>query len=152
MEIEKKYEVKKESKVYQTISNYKRKRIIQAYLSYEPEVRIRKTIEDINKVKHFMTVKTGKGEIRAEYETEISKSTYEELKEKVISKKLIKDRFIVPLEDGHKVEVDIYGNLDLILAEVEFESEEDMASFVKPDFLGEELKGNKYTAQQLTKE
>lgn len=152
MEIEKKYEVKKESKVYQTISNYKRKRIIQAYLSYEPEVRIRKTIEDINKVKHFMTVKTGKGEIRAEYETEISKSTYEELKEKVISKKLIKDRFIVPLEDGHKVEIDIYGNLDLILAEVEFESEEDMASFVKPDFLGEEMKGNKYTAQQLAKE
>ena len=152
MEIEKKYEVKKESKVYQTISNYKRKRIVQAYLSYEPEVRIRKTIEDIDKVKHFMTVKTGKGEIRAEYETEISKSTYEELKEKVVSKKLIKDRFIVPLEDGHKVEIDIYGNIDLILAEVEFESEEDMASFVKPDFLGEEMKGNKYTAQQLAKE
>ena len=99
-----------------------------------------------------MSVKTGKGEMRAEYETEISKSTYEELKEKVISKKLIKDRFTIPLEDGHKVELDIYGNIDLMLAEVEFESEEDMNSFIKPDFLGEELKGDKYTPEQLAKE
>ena len=152
MEIEKKYQINKESEVYNNIISYKRKRIVQSYLSFNPEVRIRKTIEDINKVKHFMIVKTGKGEIRAEYETEIPKSTYEELKEKVISKKLIKDRFTIPLEDGHKVELDIYGNIDLMLAEVEFESEEDMNSFIKPDFLGEELKGDKYTPEQLAKE
>ena len=152
MEIEKKYQVNKESEVYNNIISYKRKRIVQSYLSFNPEVRIRKTIEDINKVKHFMIVKTGKGEIRAEYETEIPKSTYEELKEKVISKKLIKDRFTIPLEDGHKVELDIYGNIDLMLAEVEFESEEDMNSFIKPDFLGEELKGDKYTPEHLAKE
>ena len=152
MEIEKKYQINKESEVYNNIISYKRKRIVQSYLSFNPEVRLRKTIEDINKVEHFMIVKTGKGEMRAEYETEISKSTYEELKEKVISKKLIKDRFTIPLEDGHKVELDIYGNIDLMLAEVEFESEEDMNSFIKPDFLGEELKGDKYTPEQLAKE
>ena len=53
-------------------------------------------------------------------------------------------RIVVSIEDGVRVEIDVYGGVlsGLVVAEVEFESIEDARAFVPFDWLGEEISGN----------
>ncbi|WP_106792864.1 CYTH domain-containing protein [Aquimarina sp. Aq78] len=148
IEIERKFLVTSE-----TFKNEAQKstRIIQGFLNTDPErtVRIR-----IRGEYAFITVK-GIGNIsgtsRFEWEKEIDVSEAEQLMllcEKGIIEKI---RYEISL-GNHTYEVDeFFGeNKDLIIAEIELEDENE--TFLKPDWLGEEVTGNqKYYNSQLSK-
>ena len=124
-------------------------RIIQGYLSTDPErtVRIR-----IKEERGYLTIKgksNASGTTRYEWEKEIEVSEAEELlklcKEGVIDK----TRFLVKA-GKHTFEVDeFYGdNQGLVVAEIELENENE--NFQKPHWLSDEVTGqDKYYNAQL---
>jgi CYTH domain-containing protein len=120
-------------------------KIKQSYLSYSPEVRIREKHNNDGR-KYYLTVKSKGDKIREEYEIEISKDTYEDLyKNRQPNSLISKFRFIVPLDNNLKAEVDFYENVyvdesnSLKIIEVEFDSEEDSNNFIIPDWFGKEV-------------
>ena len=68
--------------------------------------------------------------------------SYEHLKEKADGNVIGKTRYLVPLdENGLIAEVDVFDApfAPLIMAEVEFESEEQANEFVAPEWFGEDV-------------
>ena len=63
------------------------------------------------------------------------------LKEKIDGRLIKKRRYLIPLDDSHTIELDIFeGDLaPLQLAEVEFATEEEANSFVPPAWFGEDV-------------
>lgn len=126
-------------------------RITQAYLNSHPErsVRIR-----IKGDKGIITVK-GKGNAtgttRFEWEKEISVSEAEALLPLCEKGTINKIRYKVPV-GNHIFEVDEFfdANKGLFLAEVELQNENE--TFIKPDWLGQEVTGDsKYYNSNLAK-
>ena len=147
MEIERKFLIKK---VPDNISNCKQSRILQGYLSFEPEVRIRKKV--CNYEKYFLTVKSSGGISREEYEIEISKETFEDLKKAIKGKFLSKRRYEIPIENNKIAEFDVYDDFSEKTVEVEFDSIEEAKSFIVPDWFGREISGDeKYKNKSLFK-
>lgn len=145
MEIEKKYLVKK---IPFKLENLEREEIEQGYLCIKPTVRIRKSNDE-----YFLNYKWKNKSINddnaihnIEYEMPLTKENYEHLLSKVDDYMIIKTRYIIPLEDGHKVELDVFGgNLKgLIFAEIEFKDDKDVEAFVKPEWLGEDITIDKF--------
>lgn len=148
IEIERKFLV-----TSQTFKNEAQKstRIIQGFLNTDPvrTVRIR-----IKGEYAFITVKgigNTSGTSRFEWEKEIDVSEAEQLMllcEKGIIEKI---RYEIPLVN-HIYEVDeFFGeNKDLIIAEIELDNENE--TFLKPDWLGKEVTGDRrYYNSQLSK-
>ena len=117
---------------------FSEKRIVQAYLSSNPEraVRIR-----IKEDKAFLTIK-GKGNLsgttRLEWETEIPVEDAEKLL--LICEDGFIDKIRYEIKIGnHVFEVDVFAgeNEGLIMAEIELESENE--TFEKPFWLGQEV-------------
>jgi CYTH domain-containing protein len=110
--------------------------IVQGYISFSPERRVRKRGE-----KYYYTEK-GEGTLfREEIEREISRDEYEELFEKCSGVYLEKTRYLIPLENSLVAELDIYkGKLShLRVVEVEFKSLEDAKKFTPLPWFGEEI-------------
>lgn len=109
----------------------------QGYLPGEGSpllVRIRRQNE-----KAFLTLKgRNNGITRAEYEYEIPAAEADELLTLCKRPLIEKTRYLIPF-DGHTWEVDVFAgeNEGLILAEIELQDENE--SFVKPDWLGQEV-------------
>ena len=146
-EIEKKFLVKGDFKKF----SKKETRITQGYLSSVPERTVRVRIKGD---KGFITIKgigNASGASRFEWEKEIPVTEVEQLLEICEPGVIDKTRFLV--ESGtHTFEVDeFYGeNEGLIVAEVELSSENE--SFIKPEWLGEEVTGDsKYYNSMLMK-
>lgn len=147
MEIERKFLVKGEYK-YLAERSF---RIVQGYLSSATgrTVRIR-----IKGDKGFITIKGKSNESglsRYEWEKEIPLNEAEELLQLCEPGAIDKTRYEIPV-GKHTFEVDeFYGeNSGLTLAEIELESETE--SFLKPDWLGEEVTGDRrYYNSCLTK-
>lgn len=142
MEIERKFTIKK---LPENLEQYEKKEIEQAYLCSKPTIRIRKSNED-----YILTYKSKLGlkfpeDVTAraceEVELPLTKSAYEHMKEKADGSVISKTRYILPLDQEHKIELDVFhGYLDgLMFAEVEFLSEEDAASFELPDWFLEDV-------------
>jgi len=137
-EIERKFLVKGDFKS----AAKKETRIIQGYLSSVPERTVRVRIKGD---KGFITIKgigNESGASRFEWEKEIP---VEEVKEllKICEPGIIdKTRYLVDV-GNHTFEVDeFYGdNEGLVVAEVELKDENEV--FEKPDWLGEEVTGDK---------
>ncbi len=135
IEIERKFLVSSNAFVNQAFSN---KRIVQAYISSNPErtVRIR-----IKADKGFITIK-GKGNdtgtTRLEWEREISLADAESLLSICESGTIDKIRYEVKV-GNHVYEVDIFSgeNEGLVMAEIELQDENE--TFEKPDWLDEEV-------------
>jgi CYTH domain-containing protein len=122
--------------------------IAQGYLAVDDdaEVRIRR-IGD----RHVLTVKRGAGLRRFEEEISVSVEQFDALWGATEGRRLEKRRHVFA-EGGVTFEVDVYdGELaGLIVAEVEFGSEEDSAAFTPPAWLGREVTGDRrYSNQQL---
>lgn len=133
MEIEKKYLIRR---LPDNLENYPRREIQQAYLCTEPVVRIRK--EDDT---YYLTYK-GKGMMmREEYNLPLNRDAYEHLLAKADGNIISKTRYLIPLEGGLTAELDRFHSPDsaLIMAEVEFVSEEQALTFTPPDWFGEEV-------------
>ena len=133
MEIERKFTVKK---LPENLSVYACHQIEQAYLNTDPVVRIRKQDDS-----YLLTYK-GKGlMVREEYNLPLSQEGYEHMLPKVDGRLIEKSRYLIPLDSKITVELDVFeGDLvPLILAEVEFESEDEAKAFVPPAWLGEDV-------------
>ncbi len=117
---------------------FTQKRIVQAYLSSNPDrtVRIR-----IKGDKGFITIKgksNANGTTRLEWEREISLMEAETLLSICESGTIDKIRYEIKV-GNHVYEVDIFSgeNEGLVMAEIELESEAE--TFEKPHWLGEEV-------------
>jgi adenylate cyclase len=110
------------------------RRYEQAYLSADPEVRVR-LIEDAN---GFVTIKTPGGITREEYEYAIPQEDARDLLRLTPWSVIAKTRYKLPL-DGLVWEVDHYegDNAGLWSAEVELESED--AAVALPAWLADEV-------------
>jgi adenylate cyclase len=116
--------------------------IRQGYLSFDPERNVRiRTAND----KAFITIK-GKtnesGMSRFEFEKEITLEEAELLFKLCIGYLIEKTRYHVTFE-GHLFEVDVFegANEGLMIAEIELKSETEALKL--PDWIGEEVTGNK---------
>ena len=135
-EIERKFLVKGKFKYLAS----KRRKIIQAYLSVDPErtVRIR-----ISSRKACLTIK-GKGGgntlIRTEWEVPVKLSHAREIMKICLPGHISKTRYYIPW-GRHTIEVDEFheDNKGLVIAEVEFSYVDE--EFIKPEWLGEEVTG-----------
>jgi CYTH domain-containing protein len=123
-------------------------RLEQGYLALDPagaEVRVRRKGD-----RHTLTVKTGAGLVRGEEELEIDAGAFARLWSLTDGRRVVKTRYLVPLDDRLTAEVDIYeGALDgLMTAEVEFPDEAAAHAFAAPAWLGEDVTGDKRYANQ----
>lgn len=132
MEIERKYLVRELPDNYR---DYPFHRIEQGYLCTEPVVRVRREDDTC-----YMTYKSKGLMVREEYNLPLTKEAYEHLLEKVDGNVLVKKRYLIPFERW-TVELDIFeGKFDgLVLAEVEFETEEEACGFQAPEWFGKDV-------------
>jgi adenylate cyclase len=118
----------------------KKIKIVQAYLSIDPDKTIRLRIADETA---YLTIKSRpqKNSItRNEWEVQIPLSDAEEMMSICLPGRIIKTRYLVPSAE-HTFEVDVFHekNEGLIIAEIELKSDDE--PFNKPSWLGEEVTG-----------
>lgn len=116
--------------------------IIQTYINYSPEIRVRQ-ITGRRGMWHTFTLKTPQDQIglaRNEVNFNISKEEYLTLLEKKFGNTIHKTRYQF-VEDNIKIFVDVYsGKLEgLVVAEVEFDSVEEANAFVPPSWFGRDI-------------
>lgn len=135
MEIERKWLIKKE-KLPQKLHTFPCRRIEQGYLCTEPVVRIRRQDDD-----YYLTYKSKGLLSREEYNLPLTQEAYEHLKPKADGIVLTKDRYVIPERDGLFIELDVFHDAyeGLLLAEVEFSSEEAAKAYEAPAWFGEEV-------------
>ena len=107
----------------------------QAYLNRDPVIRIRK--EDDS---YYMTYK-GKGLlVREEYNLPLNRESYYHLLSKADGKIIRKTRYLIPY-GRHTIELDIFSSPQegLMIAEVEFESQEEANAFEPPEWFLEDV-------------
>jgi adenylate cyclase len=136
MEVERKFLVREAPDLDGTESD----EIEQGYLAVgsEGEVRLRRKGDRL-----LLTAKRGEGLSREEAEVELDPEKFEELWPLTEGRRLRKRRHVIP--DGDlNIEVDVYeGDLEgLVVAEIEFPSEEAARDFEAPEWLGEEVTGD----------
>lgn len=146
MEIERKYLITQLPEDYDA---YPVRQIEQGYLNTHPVVRIRRQDED-----YFLTYKSSGLMVREEYNLPLTKEAYYHLREKADGWLITKKRYLIPYRGGLTIELDIFeGNLaPLVLAEVEFQTEEDANAFLPPCWFGEDVTfSDKYHNSTLSK-
>ena len=146
IEIEKKYKI---IELPKDIEKYQKIKIEQSYLNYgcKPTLRLRKYNED----EYILSYKAGKKGhpkdlcICDEVELPLSKESYEHLKNKIDGRTICKTRYVIPLADGLKVEIDKFKDFfdGVCFAEIEFKSEEQANSYKIPHWLGEDISSQK---------
>ncbi len=114
--------------------------IEQGYLAIgsDAEVRVRRKGDRL-----LLTAKRGSGLSREEAEVELDRESFDELWRLTGGARLKKRRHVLPHGDL-KIELDVYGgDLEgLIVAEIEFRSEEEAKAFDPPGWFGEEVTGD----------
>lgn len=145
MEIERKFKV---NYLPGELSSFEAVNIEQGYLNRHPVVRVRRWNNE-----YILTYKSkmnkdieGEGAIEnIEEEFPLTRGAYEHLLAKADNHPITKVRYIIPLEDGHKAELDVFkGRLEgLMFAEVEFTDLNDARAFKKPQWLGEDVSFDK---------
>ena len=150
MEIERKFTVET---MPENLEQYSCHEIEQAYLCTSPVIRIRKQDDD-----YYLTYKGSGLMIREEYNLPLTREAYEHLKEKADGKIITKKRYLIPLpnpdfsttvphstlEDLNlTIELDLFTSpSNLVLAEVEFPSEQLAKSFLMPEWFLEDVTGD----------
>jgi adenylate cyclase len=136
MEVERKFRLQQPP----DLSSSESDPIEQGYLAVgaDGEVRLRRKGE-----KTLLTAKRGAGLSRGEAEVEVSAEQFEALWPLTEGRRLRKRRHVLA-HDGLEIEVDVYqGELEgLIVAEIEFDSEEQARGFEPPDWLGDDVTGD----------
>ena len=153
MEIERKYTLKE---LPANLDSYPCHLIEQAYLNTKPVVRIRKEDDD-----YYLTYKGSGMMAREEYNLPLNEESYYHLLEKADGIVITKKRYVLPLsdfqldnKDNLSIELDIFeGKLaPLIIAEIEFPTEEMADTFTPPDIFAEDVTFNpKYHNSNLSK-
>ena len=131
MEIERKFTVKE----LPDLSQFAFHVMEQGYLNTDPVVRVRK--EDDN---YYLTYK-GKGLLaREEYNLPLNEGAYYHLVEKSDGIIIRKKRYLIPYEK-YTIELDVFEEPyeKLIIAEVEFDTEEEATAFEPPAWFEEDV-------------
>lgn len=133
MEIERKFLVKE---LPDNLESYSSHEIEQAYLCTSPVVRIRKSDDE-----YYLTYKSKGLLIREEYNLPLTEDAYAHLRQKADGRILTKTRYLIPIQDGLTVELDVFhGDYEgLLLAEVEFSDPETALSFIPLDWFGDDV-------------
>ncbi|MCI8668617.1 MAG: CYTH domain-containing protein [Lachnospiraceae bacterium] len=136
MEIERKYLIRQ---IPFSLENYKFHQIEQAYLCTEPVLRIRR--EDNN---FYITYKSKGLMIREEHNLPLTEDSYHHLLGKADGNIITKKRYKIPytnMSGSYTIELDIFSGIfeGLILAEVEFKTEEEALAFLPPDWFGKDV-------------
>ena len=136
MEIERKYLI---HQIPFALEVYEVHRIEQAYLCTEPVIRIRR--EDSN---FYITYKSKGLMIREEHNLPLTEESYHHLLKKADGNIITKNRYKIPynnMNGSYTIELDIFSDIfdGLMLAEVEFTTEEEALAFVPPDWFGEDV-------------
>ncbi len=129
--------------------------IEQTYLALDEqqEVRVRRLVDaDTGEVEYTHTFKQGNGMSREEIEYSITESIYDQLFRASGAVPLTKTRTTGEW-NGFTVELDRYEQLDLTVAEVEFDSLEEAQAFSPPDWFGEDISSKReYSNKKVWKE
>ena len=133
MEIERKFLI---TELPENLTQYNTRRIEQGYLCTAPEVSIRRQDEE-----YYITYKSKGMMVREEYNLPLTAEAYAHLREKTDGNLISKQRYLIPLNETLTAELDIFDApfAPLMLAEVEFSSEEEANSFVPPAWFGEDV-------------
>lgn len=141
MEIERKYLIEADEMPADCLS-YPFLQIEQAYLSTDPVVRIRRQDDSF-----YLTYKSRGKMAREEYNLPLNVQSYDHLLKKADGLVLTKKRYLIPAKDAGlpgsslTIELDIFEGAyqGLILAEVEFSSEDEANRFTPPAWFGREV-------------
>lgn len=133
MEIERKYLVKE---LPGNLEDYPHLELEQAYLCTEPVVRIRREGEA-----YVLTYKSAGLMVREEYNLPLTENAYRHLLEKADGIVITKIRYRIPEKDDLTIELDVFHGVyeGLVLAEVEFPTEEEARAYQAPDWFGEDV-------------
>lgn len=148
MEIERKYLVNKKN-LPENLKQFPSHKIEQGYLCTDPVVRIRRQDEE-----YYLTYKSKGLMSREEYNLPLTKEAYEHLKPKADGIVISKTRYLIPEKNGLTIELDVFHDdyEGLLLAEVEFSSEEEANSYTAPEWFGEDVTfSSKYHNSTLSK-
>lgn len=146
MEIERKFLIKK---LPDNLTSYKARKIEQAYLCTDPVVRVRRDNDD-----YYLTYKSRGMIVREEYNLPLTKEAYGHLLAKADCNIITKTRYEIPEKDNLTIELDVFeGKFDgLLLAEVEFASEEEALGYIPPEWFGEDVSNStKYHNSTLSR-
>lgn len=146
MEIERKFLIKK---LPDNLTSYKARKIEQAYLCTNPVVRVRRDNDD-----YYLTYKSKGMIVREEYNLPLTKEAYGHLLAKADGNIITKTRYEIPEKDNLTIELDVFeGKFDgLLLAEVEFASEEEALGYIPPEWFGEDVSNStKYHNSTLSR-
>lgn len=132
------------------LSSYSSLQIKQGYISSSPSpLRIR---QKDNKFELTKKIPLREGDYSAYKEINIPLTEIEFNKLlPLVERSLEKTRYIIPLENNLIAELDIFkGDLEGVsFVEVEFISEEQMASFQKPDWFGTDITQEEFSANSF---
>lgn len=106
--------------------------VYQAYLSIDPEVRIRRNAKNGEDTAYYLAIKSSGELVRKEIEMRISKEYFDAMSEMVYNPFITKDFYIYELEDGLLLEcshVDKGMSSEFLYAEVEFPTVEAANAF-----------------------
>lgn len=146
MEIERKFLIKN---LPDNLTSYKARKIEQAYLCTDPVVRVRRDNDD-----YYLTYKSKGMIVREEYNLPLTKEAYGHLLAKADGNIITKTRYEIPEKDDLTIELDVFeGKFDgLLLAEVEFASEEEALGYIPPEWFGEDVSNStKYHNSTLSR-
>lgn len=132
MEIERKFLI---SGLPENLSDYPFHQIEQGYLCTDPVVRIRRQDDS-----YILTYKSEGMLSREEYNLPLTAEAYRHLKPKADGIYISKKRYCIPY-GKYTIELDIFegDTAPLILAEVEFPTEEEAAGFTGPEWFKEDV-------------
>lgn len=135
MEIERKFLIELDNLPFEK-EDYPCRLIEQGYLCTDPVVRVRRDNDS-----YYLTYKSQGLMVREEYNLPLTESAYHHLREKIDGRLITKKRYVIPLEDGLNLELDIFeGDLaPLVLGEVEFPDRKSADAFLPPEWFGEDV-------------
>lgn len=133
IEIERKYTIKK---LPENLESYPYHMIEQGYLSTNPVVRVRRQDDT-----YYLTYKGSGMMMREEYNLPLTMESYAHLIAKADGNIISKKRYLIPLNNYIPdslltIELDVFAEpfAPLIIAEIEFTSEEESNTFVALDW------------------
>ena len=147
LEIERKFLIDQNSIPQNFLKQAERFEITQTYISYDPEIRLRR-VDQAGFRGYYFTMKLPKDSVglsRSEMEFEIYQDVYQNLVKKRVGATIQKTRLQVA-ENGHTICVDLYRDATLTglsVAEVEFDSTDEAAAFVPPKWFGQDVTADK---------
>ena len=99
-------------------------------------VRIRRQDDE-----YYLTYKSAGLMAREEYNLPLNREAYLHLKPKADGLVIAKTRYLIPEKDGLTIELDVFHEEyeGLLLAEVEFPSEEAANAYIPPAWFGEDV-------------